>query len=50
MEALSLCVFLMGGNGAVLHLSSDVTKLEKSTQSNRGDERCTVSFILEVIT
>jgi len=50
MEALSVCVFLMGRDGAVLHLSSDVAKLEKSTRSNRDAERCGASFILEVIT
>lgn len=43
-------VFLMGRNGAVLHLSSDVAKLGKSAESNRDDERCRVSFISEVTT
>lgn len=31
MEALSVYVFLLGRNEALLHLSSDVAKLEKST-------------------
>lgn len=39
----------MGINGAVLYLSSDVAKLEKSTQSDKDDERCGVPVILEVI-
>lgn len=49
MEGLSVCLFLMGINGAVLHLSSDVAKLEKSTVSDKDDERCGLPFILEVI-
>lgn len=45
MEALSVHVFLMARDG-VLHLISDIAKLEKSAQWDRDDGRCGVSFIL----